>query len=71
MIDLASVLADQSAVNCVAMVILVSRFYDCEPEMYESKEAFCAKMIADGDHMFEAQFEARAAINAMIAETQK
>ncbi|MDE2106770.1 MAG: hypothetical protein KGL39_56670 [Patescibacteria group bacterium] len=47
-------------VGKVARGILKARFYDCEPEMYESLEAFFAEM--DPEHWDGAREEARAAL---------
>lgn len=47
----------------VRNAILKARFYDCEPEMYESLEAFIETM--DPEHLLDATVEARAAIEAM------
>ena len=51
----------------VARAILKARFYDCEPEMYESVDDFFE--VAGDYHMDGAINEARAAIEAMRPET--
>lgn len=66
---LVKVEADGSAVDHVAIAILKSRFYDCEPEMYDGFESFISYITAaDQDWIYDARLEAIAAIRAIIAQ---
>lgn len=66
---LVKVEADISAVDHVAIAILKSRFYDCEPEMYDGFDAFISYITApDQDWIDDARLEAIAAIHALIAQ---
>jgi hypothetical protein len=55
-------------VERVRNAILKARFYDYEPHMYESLEAFIEQI--DEEHKFDAEGEARAAIEAMRKPTE-
>lgn len=57
-----------SMVERVARAILKRRYYDCEPEAYGNDvDGFIWKL--DPDHIFDANDEARAAIEAMANPT--
>ena len=52
----------------VARAILKSRFYDCEPQAYASMSEFW-QSIYRNDHWIEAEWEARAVIEALMEPT--